>query len=265
MEGTKARLRVLETRYQSSTQPSSGTTASNSYLLNSQHDYETNRSTASTMLMMSRRGGVDVSDLEDTAHDDDDVEVVEEEVQENGERTDEHMPPPNHSQISTPSMKAMVHLPMDDDVHCTHHHQHQHQRQQQQHLHQNNSHHNHNLHPHYHYTKAHQHNASNENSGAEGGSHLNGNRNEATSGTDQQSDQYEKSSEREQNLMTLRNQVQALKRFSGTTPKPSKIPLPGKATTYFIGGAGIGGNSQPKVNSCGVECRDLQGERESWE
>lgn len=261
MEGTKARLRVLESRFHSSTQLSSVTNTSSSYLLNSQHDYETNRSTASTTLMMSRRGGTDVeADIED------DTEInIEEENR--LECKGEKMPPPNHSQISTPSMKAMVHLPMDDDIHnlnCNHHHYHH----QHQHNNQNQNYH--------HYDGEHQHSNNNcdllqrSNNCKTNSSNNTSNKNnegvninaaqtddltliqvqrEAANESDQQLDDYHKSSEREQNLMTLRNQVQALKRFSGsTTPKPSKIPLPGcKATSYFIGG-GIGGGKSFEIN-----------------
>ncbi|XP_020812813.1 uncharacterized protein LOC110187716 isoform X1 [Drosophila serrata] len=86
LEGTKAQLRLVESRLQANT---SSTT--NSYLHSSQHDYETNRSSASTTLMLSRRGVSDSVDSASTA-----------------------MPAPPVTQISTPSMKAMVPLAMDE-------------------------------------------------------------------------------------------------------------------------------------------------------
>ncbi|KAH8242658.1 hypothetical protein KR032_000913 [Drosophila birchii] len=86
LEGTKAQLRLVESRLQANT---SSTT--NSYLHSSQHDYETNRSSASTTLMLSRRGVSDSVDSSSTA-----------------------MPAPPVTQISTPSMKAMVPLAMDE-------------------------------------------------------------------------------------------------------------------------------------------------------
>ncbi|XP_017846926.1 probable GPI-anchored adhesin-like protein PGA55 isoform X2 [Drosophila busckii] len=81
LEGTKAQLRVLESRLHASS-------ATNSYLnSSSQHDYETNRSTASTTLMLSRRGVPDSVDSTSA---------------------------PRSNQISTPSMKAMVPLAMEE-------------------------------------------------------------------------------------------------------------------------------------------------------
>ncbi|XP_043656554.1 mucin-4 isoform X2 [Drosophila teissieri] len=85
LEGTKAQLRLVESRLQASN------STTNSYLHSSQHDYETNRSSASTTLMLSRRG---VSDSVDS--------------------TSSAMPAPPVTQISTPSMKAMVPLAMDE-------------------------------------------------------------------------------------------------------------------------------------------------------
>ncbi|XP_052851481.1 serine-rich adhesin for platelets isoform X2 [Drosophila gunungcola] len=85
LEGTKAQLRLVESRLQANN------SSTNSYLLSSQHDYETNRSSASTTLMLSRRGVSDSVDSASTA-----------------------MPAPPVTQISTPSMKAMVPLAMDE-------------------------------------------------------------------------------------------------------------------------------------------------------
>ncbi|XP_070073115.1 serine-rich adhesin for platelets isoform X2 [Drosophila takahashii] len=85
LEGTKAQLRLVESRLQANN------STSNSYLHSSQHDYETNRSSASTTLMLSRRGVSDSVDSASTA-----------------------MPAPPVTQISTPSMKAMVPLAMDE-------------------------------------------------------------------------------------------------------------------------------------------------------
>lgn len=87
LEGTKAQLRLVESRLQANTTSSTA----NSYLHSSQHDYETNRSSASTTLMLSRRGVSDSVDSSSTA-----------------------MPAPPVTQISTPSMKAMVPLAMDE-------------------------------------------------------------------------------------------------------------------------------------------------------
>ncbi|KAH8312334.1 hypothetical protein KR044_010260 [Drosophila immigrans] len=84
LEGTKAQLRVLESRLHTSS-------TANSYLHSSQHDYETNRSSASTTLMLSRRGVPDSVDSSSTP-------VVV----------------PRSDQISTPSMKAMVPLAMEE-------------------------------------------------------------------------------------------------------------------------------------------------------
>ncbi|XP_023174683.2 uncharacterized protein LOC111602017 isoform X2 [Drosophila hydei] len=86
LEGTKAQLRVLESRLHSSS-------STNSYLNSSQHDYETNRSSASTTLMLSRRGVPDSVDSASAS-----VPVAQ----------------PRSDQISTPSMKAMVPLAMEE-------------------------------------------------------------------------------------------------------------------------------------------------------
>ncbi|XP_064550872.1 serine-rich adhesin for platelets isoform X2 [Drosophila montana] len=87
LEGTKAQLRVLESRLH-------GSSSTNSYLnSSSQHDYETNRSSASTTLMLSRRG---VPDSVDSAS------------------TSVSAAMPRSDQISTPSMKAMVPLAMEE-------------------------------------------------------------------------------------------------------------------------------------------------------
>ncbi|XP_053970143.1 uncharacterized protein LOC128871960 [Anastrepha ludens] len=109
LEGTKAQLRVLESRIHSVT-PSSGA-PTNSYL-HSQNDYETNRSSASTTLMLSRRGigsgasdTLQYSDLRSATP----VSTTTTTMAITGQ-----MPAPQVTQISTPSMKAMVHLPMDE-------------------------------------------------------------------------------------------------------------------------------------------------------
>ncbi|KAH8383297.1 hypothetical protein KR009_007911 [Drosophila setifemur] len=112
LEGTKAQLRLVESRLQASN------STVNSYLNSSQHDYETNRSSASTTLMLSRRGVSDSVDSTSTA-----------------------MPAPPVTQISTPSMKAMVPLAMDEmqqhssSTESAHEHENreqlQHQKQQQ--------------------------------------------------------------------------------------------------------------------------------------
>ncbi|XP_017140875.2 uncharacterized protein LOC108154926 isoform X1 [Drosophila miranda] len=91
LEGTKAQLRLVESRLQANN------STTNSYLNSSQHDYETNRSSASTTLMLSRRGVPECSvDSSSTA-----------------------MPAPPVTQISTPSMKAMVPLAMDELQHSS--------------------------------------------------------------------------------------------------------------------------------------------------
>ncbi|XP_034660805.1 uncharacterized protein LOC117896534 isoform X2 [Drosophila subobscura] len=90
LEGTKAQLRLVESRLQANN------SSANSYLNSSQHDYETNRSSASTTLMLSRRGVPDSVDSSSTA-----------------------MPAPPVTQISTPSMKAMVPLAMDELQHSS--------------------------------------------------------------------------------------------------------------------------------------------------
>ncbi|KPU79861.1 uncharacterized protein Dana_GF16890, isoform C [Drosophila ananassae] len=108
LEGTKAQLRLVESRLQASN------STTNSYLNSSQHDYETNRSSASTTLMLSRRGVSDSVDSTSTA-----------------------MPAPPVTQISTPSMKAMVPLAMDElqqhssSTESAHEHENQQQQQQQ--------------------------------------------------------------------------------------------------------------------------------------
>ncbi|XP_017101808.2 serine-rich adhesin for platelets isoform X1 [Drosophila bipectinata] len=109
LEGTKAQLRLVESRLQASN------STANSYLNSSQHDYETNRSSASTTLMLSRRGVSDSVDSTSTA-----------------------MPAPPVTQISTPSMKAMVPLAMDElqqhssSTESAHEHENQQQQQQNQ-------------------------------------------------------------------------------------------------------------------------------------
>ncbi|XP_060649236.1 mucin-4 isoform X3 [Drosophila nasuta] len=90
LEGTKAQLRVLESRLHTSS-------TANSYLHSSQHDYETNRSSASTTLMLSRRGVPDSVDSSSAV-------VVS--------TTSATLP--RSDQISTPSMKAMVPLAMEE-------------------------------------------------------------------------------------------------------------------------------------------------------
>ncbi|XP_054081810.1 nuclear pore complex protein DDB_G0274915 isoform X2 [Zeugodacus cucurbitae] len=105
LEGTKAQLRVLESRIHSVT-PNSGA-ATNSYS-HSQNDYETNRSSASTTLMLSRRGIG--SGASDTLHYSD----LRSATPISTTTTVGQMPAPQVTQISTPSMKAMVHLPMDE-------------------------------------------------------------------------------------------------------------------------------------------------------
>ncbi|XP_034487932.1 serine-rich adhesin for platelets isoform X1 [Drosophila innubila] len=91
LEGTKAQLRVLESRLHTSS-------STNSYLnSSSQHDYETNRSSASTTLMLSRRGVPDSVDSTSAT-----VTAAASTAL------------PRSDQISTPSMKAMVPLAMDE-------------------------------------------------------------------------------------------------------------------------------------------------------
>ncbi|XP_022211479.2 uncharacterized protein LOC111066864 isoform X3 [Drosophila obscura] len=92
LEGTKAQLRLVESRLQANN------STTNSYLNSSQHDYETNRSSASTTLMLSRRGVPDSVDSTSTCT---------------------AMPAPPVTQISTPSMKAMVPLAMDELQHSS--------------------------------------------------------------------------------------------------------------------------------------------------
>ncbi|XP_039949893.1 uncharacterized protein LOC120767731 isoform X3 [Bactrocera tryoni] len=112
LEGTKAQLRVLESRIHSVT-PNSGA-PTNSYL-HSQNDYETNRSSASTTLMLSRRGIG--SGASDTLHYSDlrsATPISNTTTTMPMTTTVGQMPAPQVTQISTPSMKAMVHLPMDE-------------------------------------------------------------------------------------------------------------------------------------------------------
>lgn len=98
LEGTKAQLRVLESRLHASS-------STNSYLNSSQHDYETNRSSASTTLMLSRRGVPDSVDLMSTTATAMATTSAMATTTTNVPRSD---------QISTPSMKAMVPLAMDE-------------------------------------------------------------------------------------------------------------------------------------------------------
>ncbi|XP_036212750.2 pneumococcal serine-rich repeat protein isoform X2 [Bactrocera oleae] len=112
LEGTKAQLRVLESRIHSVT-PNSGA-PTNSYL-HSQNDYETNRSSASTTLMLSRRGIG--SGASDTLHYSDlrsATPISTTTTTMPMTTTIGQMPAPQVTQISTPSMKAMIHLPMDE-------------------------------------------------------------------------------------------------------------------------------------------------------
>lgn len=78
-----------------SSTPSTGTSYTHS-----QNDYETNRSSASTTLMLSRRGGPIDLHVSDSRS----VTPISATM----------FPPPTSTQISTPSMKAMIHLPMDE-------------------------------------------------------------------------------------------------------------------------------------------------------
>ncbi|XP_036324763.1 uncharacterized protein LOC118738009 isoform X2 [Rhagoletis pomonella] len=109
LEGTKAQLRILESRIHSVT-PSSG--APTSSYLHSQNDYETNRSSASTTLMLSRRGIG--SGASDTLHFSDLRSATPISATMTATSAAGQMPAPQVTQISTPSMKAMVHLPMDE-------------------------------------------------------------------------------------------------------------------------------------------------------
>ncbi|CAD6992951.1 unnamed protein product [Ceratitis capitata] len=115
LEGTKAQLRVLESRIHSVT-PSSGA-PTNSYL-HSQNDYETNRSSASTTLMMSRRGlgsgASDILNYSDLRSATPISTTTPTTTTKALTTTVGQMPAPHLTQISTPSMKAMVHLPMDE-------------------------------------------------------------------------------------------------------------------------------------------------------
>lgn len=192
LEGTKAQLRVLESRLHSTT-PNSGA-GINSYL-HSHQDYETNRSSASTTLMMSRRDGSEIRSQTPLTS------------------SCGQMPQPVTTQISTPSMKAMVPLPMDEL----------------------------------------QHNSSSTESAHDHELQLDANNKSIQRDTGglgilsisvggispfekQQQQQQEQKQQHQQQITALRNQVQALKKFSGGTTKPSKIPLPGsKAAAYFAG------------------------------
>ncbi|XP_073814625.1 javelin-like isoform X3 [Musca autumnalis] len=224
LEGTKAQLRVLESRLHSIT-PSSGA-ATNSYL-HSQNDYETNRSSASTTLMLSRRGGSGLAIESPTA------DVRSSTPQHNGQ-----MPQPITTQISTPSMKAMTHLPMDDMQHhsssteSAHEHDLQHPQKQNDVM------------------SASQTVANKMENGREMRQILMSTSVGGVSPFEQQLQQ--------QHVAAIRNQVQALKKFSGVTAtKPSKIPLPGsKAAAYFAGKPPSGrpstaGRSPPSANSSG--------------
>ncbi|XP_075147712.1 javelin-like isoform X2 [Haematobia irritans] len=208
LEGTKAQLRVLESRLHSIT-PSSGA-ATNSYL-HSQNDYETNRSSASTTLMLSRRG-----DLRSTTP-----------------TTNGQMPQPTTTQISTPNMKAMTHLPMDDMQHHSSSTESAHEHEQQDVM---------------------------------SSSHIGSTSSKLENGRDMRQilmstsvggvSPFEQQLQQQQ-VAAIRNQVQALKKFSGiTASKPSKIPLPGsKAAAYFAGKPPSGrpltaaGRSPPSANS----------------
>lgn len=205
LEGTKAQLRVLETRLHSIT-PSSGA-ATNSYL-HSQNDYETNRSSASTTLMLSRRGGggtinIDSSDIRPPT-------PISSSNTPNGQ-----MPQPITMQISTPSMKAMTHLPMDDMQH---------------HSSSTESAHEHDItHNPVHDAMV----ASQIQSKLENGRDV---RQLIMSTSVGGVSPFEHQLQQQQ-MAAIRNQVQALKKFSGVpATKPSKIPLPGsKAAAYFAG------------------------------
>ncbi|XP_061399672.1 serine-rich adhesin for platelets [Musca vetustissima] len=227
LEGTKAQLRVLESRLHSIT-PSSGA-ATNSYL-HSQNDYETNRSSASTTLMLSRRGG---SGLAMESPNDIRSSTPTQQQLHNGQ-----MPQPITTQISTPSMKAMTHLPMDDMQHhsssteSAHEHDSQHPQKENDVM------------------SSSQMAASKMENGREMRQILMSTSVGGVSPFEQQLQQ--------QHVTAIRNQVQALKKFSGVTAtKPSKIPLPGsKAAAYFAGKPPSGrpstaGRSPPSANSSG--------------
>ncbi|XP_065371170.1 serine-rich adhesin for platelets isoform X2 [Calliphora vicina] len=226
LEGTKAQLRVLESRLHSIT-PSSGA-ATNSYL-HSQNDYETNRSSASTTLMLSRRGGAgsglntDSSDIRSSTP----ISATH-----NGQ-----MPQPITMQISTPSMKAMTHLAMDDMQH---------------HSSSTESAHEHDLVHHDTMT------ISQMQTKLENGRNIR----QALMSTSVDGVSPFEQQLQQQHVAAIRNQVQALKKFSGvTTTKPSKIPLPGsKAAAYFAGKPPSGrpstaGRSPPSANSSGSSSR----------
>ncbi|KAI8119781.1 hypothetical protein CVS40_9010 [Lucilia cuprina] len=230
LEGTKAQLRVLESRLHSIT-PSSGA-ATNSYL-HSQNDYETNRSSASTTLMLSRRGGgggvgsglnTDSSDIRSST-------PISASTH-NGQ-----MPQPITMQISTPSMKAMTHLPMDDMQH---------------HSSSTESAHEHDVVHHETMT------ISQMQTKLENGRNIR----QAIMSTSVDGVSPFEQQLQQQQVAAIRNQVQALKKFSGVTAtKPSKIPLPGsKAAAYFAGKPPSGrpstaGRSPPSANSSGSSSR----------
>ncbi|KAL9899119.1 javelin-like isoform 3-T3 [Glossina fuscipes fuscipes] len=211
LEGTKAQLRVLESRLHSTT-PNSGA-GTNSYL-HSHQDYETNRSSASTTLMMSRRDGSEIRSQTPLT------------------LSCGQMPQPAATQISTPSMKAMVPLPMDELQHNSSSTESAHDHELQ--LDANNK-------------------SIQRDSGGSGILSI------SVGGISpfekQQHQQQEQKQQHQQQITALRNQVQALKKFSGATTKPSKIPLPGsKAAAYFAGKPPTGrpstaGRSPPSVNS----------------
>uniref|UniRef100_A0A1A9WU60 Uncharacterized protein n=1 Tax=Glossina brevipalpis TaxID=37001 RepID=A0A1A9WU60_9MUSC len=209
LEGTKAQLRVLESRLHSTTSNSGA--GINSYL-HSHQDYETNRSSASTTLMMSRRDGSDIRSPTPL-------------ISSCGQ-----MPQPITTQISTPSMKAMVPLPMDELQHNSS---------------STESAHDHEL----------QLDASNKGIQRDAGGVgvLSISVGGVSSFEKQQ--QEEQKQQHQQQITALRNQVQALKKFSGGTTKPSKIPLAGsKAAAYFAGKPPTGrpstaGRSPPSANS----------------
>lgn len=150
--------------------------------------------------MLSRRGGAGVTDSSDirsstpiSAH--------------NGQ-----MPQPITMQISTPSMKAMTHLPMDDMQH---------------HSSSTESAHEHDLNQHDTMT------TSQLQTKLENGRNIR----QALMSTSVDGVSPFEQQLQQQQLAAVRNQVQALKKFSGVTAtKPSKIPLPGsKAAAYFAG------------------------------
>ncbi|KAM7364475.1 javelin-like isoform 3-T3 [Cochliomyia hominivorax] len=227
LEGTKAQLRVLESRLHSIT-PSSGA-ATNSYL-HSQNDYETNRSSASTTLMLSRRGGAG-SGLNTDSSD------IRSSTPISTHTNNGQMPQPIAMQISTPSMKAMTHLPMDDMQH---------------HSSSTESAHEHDITHHDTMT------TSQMQTKLENGRNIR----QALMSTSVDGVSSFEQQLQQQQVAAIRNQVQALKKFSGVTAtKPSKIPLPGsKAAAYFAGKPPSGrpstaGRSPPSANSSGSSSR----------